>query len=347
MAENDWTSFVAQCQEELANAERELKEVTMLVQQTSQEVERLMQSNVRAVSRVRQVESQLDTIPREDIKAAYNTLLENQMRLFTMRGQLEKLQSDQKHLERLVHLYKTVIGFAPPEPATHESESSSDMQAMVVNIIEAQERERLRLSRQMHDGPAQSLSNLVLQAEICQRLFDRDPARAKVELGVLRDNVTSTLQKVKSFIFELRPMMLDDLGLIPTMKRYTEMLRDAEHLTINFKPGGRDRRFAAHKEVTIFRIIQELIHIARTYDRATEIEVEVILLDDVVKVNLHDNGTVLDIDSELTTEDAQRLNLHTLRERIEMLQGTFYMSSAPGRGIQVNFELPIGKEENA
>ncbi len=345
MAENDWDSFVAQCREDLANVERELKEVMMLVQQTSMEIERLMQSNVRAVSRVRQVEAQFDTIPRDDIKSAYNTLLENQMRLFTMRGQLEKLQSDQRHLERLVQLYKTVVSLTPSTPVESVSETAADMQTMVVNIIEAQERERLRLSRQMHDGPAQSLSNLVLQAEICQRLFDRDPARAKVELGVLRDNVTATLQKVKSFIFELRPMMLDDLGLIPTIKRYVEMLRDAEHLTINFKPSGKDRRFAPHKEVTIFRVMQELVHIARTYDRATEIDIEVVLMDEVVKVNIHDNGTVLDIDDELTTEDAQRLNLQTLRERIEMLQGSFHMSSTPGHGVQVNFELPIGKEE--
>ncbi len=345
MTENDWNAFVAECQEELQTVERELKEVTMLVQQTSAEVERLMQSNVRAVSRVRQIESQLDTAPREDIKAVYNTMLENQMRLFTMRGQLEKLQSDQRYLERLQKLYKAIISFTPPTTEA-TSEVNSDMQAMVVNIIEAQERERLRLSRQMHDGPAQSLSNLVLQAEICQRLFDRDPARARVELGVLRDNVNSSLQKIKSFIFELRPMMLDDLGLIPTMKRYAEMLRDAEQVKINFKPGGKDRRFAPHKEVTIFRVVQELVHIARTYNRATEIEVEITILDEVVKVSMHDNGAVLDIDPELTTEDAQRLNLQTLRERIEMLEGTFQMSSVPGRGVQVNFEIPIGKEES-
>jgi len=345
MTENEWASFMAQCKTELEQVEKELKEVTMLLQQTSMEVERLMQSNARAVSRVRQIEAQMDTVPREDIKAAYTTLVENQMRLFTMRGQVEKLQSDQRYLERLAQLYRTLMTFTPSTAAETVTESANDMQAMVVSIIEAQERERLRLSRQMHDGPAQSLSNLVLQAEICQRLFDRDPARARVELGVLRDNVNTTLQKVKNFIFELRPMMLDDLGLIPTIKRYTEMLRDAEHLAINFKPSGKDRRFAAHREVTIFRIIQELVHIARTYNRASEINVEVVMLDEVVKVAVHDNGTVLDIDEELTTEDAQRLNLQTLRERIEMLQGTFKMSSIPGRGVQVNFELPIGKEE--
>ncbi len=347
MEQQDWNAFIEQCQSELAQVEKELKEVTMLVQQTSTEVERLMQSNARAVSRVRQVEAQLDNLPREDIKAAYTTLLENQMRLFTMRGQLEKLQSDQRYLERLAQLYRTLVNFSPVQAVEASTESSNDMQAMVVSIIEAQERERLRLSRQMHDGPAQSLSNLVLQAEICQRLFDRDPARARVELDVLRANVNTTLQKVKNFIFELRPMMLDDLGLIPTIKRYTEMLRDAENLSVNFKPSGKDRRFAAHKEVTIFRIIQELVHIARTYDRATEITIDVALMDDVIKVVVQDNGTILDVDEALTTEDAQRLNLQTLRERIEMLQGTFTMASSPGRGIQVNFELPIGKEEQS
>jgi two-component system sensor histidine kinase DegS len=74
----------------------------------------------------------------------------------------------------------------------------------------------------MHDGPAQSLTNLILQAEICERLFDSDPVRARAELGNLKDAVTSNFQKVREFIFDLRPMMLDDLGLNPTLRRYVQ-----------------------------------------------------------------------------------------------------------------------------
>ena len=75
----------------------------------------------------------------------------------------------------------------------------------IVGIINAQEEERKRLSRVMHDGPAQSLTNFILQAEICQRLFDRDPDRAAVELDNLKTNASRTFQKIRDFIFDLTP----------------------------------------------------------------------------------------------------------------------------------------------
>ena len=79
---------------------------------------------------------------------------------------------------------------------------------MIANIIQAQEKERLRISLQMHDGPAQSMSNLVLRAEICQRMMDRDLDQARAELGALKSAINTTLQDTRRFIFDLRPMIL-------------------------------------------------------------------------------------------------------------------------------------------
>ena len=102
-----------------------------------------------------------------------------------------------------------------PEP----SAELSGKPPTVVRIIEAQEQERQRLVRQLHDGPAQSLTNLILQAEICER-FSTTTRLALEASWLTQDAVSSTFQKVRDFMFDLRPMMLDDLGLIPTLKRY-------------------------------------------------------------------------------------------------------------------------------
>ncbi len=115
MADSNWEQFTDFCRRGSEQIQGELKEIDMLIQQTSSEVERYMQANTRAVTRMRQIESTFDTAPREDIRRTYETLIENQQRLFTMRGQLEKLQSDQKHLTRIGELYNRVLSFAPPE----------------------------------------------------------------------------------------------------------------------------------------------------------------------------------------------------------------------------------------
>ncbi len=347
MAENSWEQFIESCRRGYEQVQRELREVDMLIQQTSSEVRRFTQANARAVARARQIEGAFDTVPREDIKAAYTTLIENQQRLFTMRGQLEKLQSDQKHLTRLAELYQSILEFAGPQEVTtaEGEEGAPTPEALVISVIEAQEQERLRLSRQMHDGPAQALTNLVLQAEICERLFDRDPERAKAELAELKKSVINTFQKVKNFIFDLRPMMLDDLGLVPTLKRYVQGLSETvTDTTISLNVTGRDRRLARHKEVTIFRVIQALIHIGREQSHATNINISVDIGEDQVRVTVEDNGSGFELDPDLTTPDATRLNLPTLRERIEILDGRITFDSAPGRGLRITFTIPIGAE---
>ncbi len=345
MVENNWEQFTDFCRLGSEHIQQELKEIDMLIQQTSSEVDRFMQTNSRAVARTRQIESTFDTVPREDIRKGYEALIENQQRLFTMRGQLEKLQSDQKNLTRIAELYERVLSFAPPQKETSRGHAATQgpdsSQAVVISIIEAQEQERLRLSRQMHDGPAQSLTNLVLQAEICERLFDRDVDRARVELAELKKNVVQAFKAVKVFIFDLRPMMLDDLGLVPTLRRYVNGIAEEGFTGLTLKVTGKEQRLPAHKEVTIFRVLQALIHLAREQDRATSINVHLFMEEDEVRVDLEDNGAGFEIDEGLTSPDAARLNLPTLRERIEMLGGEINFFGAPGQGIRVNFSLPI------
>ncbi|MCD6345549.1 MAG: sensor histidine kinase [Anaerolineae bacterium] len=346
MTENTSNQFLESCRREHKKIQRELKEVDMLIQQTSSEVDRLVQRNARAASRLRQVEAQFDTIPREDIKSAYTTIMESQQRLFTMRGQLEKLQSDQHNLTRLEELYEKILERGLPQdgmPAQAGKEGALP-QSLVVNIIEAQERERQRLSRKIHDGPAQSLTNLVLQAEICERFFSRDPKQAQVELADLKKNVVRTFRSVKDFIFELRPMMLDDLGLIPTLKRYVEGLRAEDFAGVTLNITGKEQRLASYKEVTIFRVIQELIHIGRVYGHASSVKISLDMGEKQVRVVAEDNGGGFDLDDELTTADAGRLGLPTLRERIEMLGGKITFASGIGQGMHVELTLPVTQE---
>lgn len=348
MNDNNWQQLLDNHHQEYNKIRNELKEVDMLIQQTSAEVERLVQTNARTASKVRQMEAQFDTYPREDIKSTYSKMLQSQQRLFTMRGQLEKLQSDQKNLTRLYEVLGEIMEQATPEESGGSEKPSTEptsVEALVISTIEAQERERQRLSRQMHDGPAQALTNLVLQAEICERLFDRDPERARTELHELKDSVVKTFQKVRTFIFDLRPMMLDDLGLVPTMKRYIEGLEDAGMTGVTLNLTGKDRRVASHKEVTVFRVVQELIHIAKESSRAASIKVNLHISDEDVQVSVDDNGSGYELDEELTTPDANKLGLSTMRERIEVLGGQITIRSIAGKGTNISFTLPAPEEE--
>ena len=132
--------------------------------------------------------------------------LEAQQRLFVMRGQMEKLQSEQMHLRNYLDRLEQLKANFVETPLLDDGQEGPDAAELIESVIQAQEAERHRLSRKMHDGPAQALSNFILQAEIAQRLFDMDMEQAREELEELKETASETFIKVRDFIFELRPI---------------------------------------------------------------------------------------------------------------------------------------------
>src|ERR1700687_895776 len=217
------TKLTIDTREAHERTQQELRELNRMIDQSRGEVEKLAQRNAAIAAHLRQLQGNFENMPRADIRTAYEAAQEAQQRLFTMRGQLEKLQGEQANLERLAsHLQLTLTALQSLEANKPDGDGTS----VIVRVVEAQEAERQRLSRQIHDGPAQALSNFILQTEISMRLFDIDTERARAELQSLKASATSTFQKVRDFIFDLRPMMLDDLGLVPTVRRYVDAFKE-------------------------------------------------------------------------------------------------------------------------
>jgi signal transduction histidine kinase len=126
-------------------------------------------------------------------------------------------------------------------------------------VLEAQEQLRKDITRRMHDGPAQSIANIALQAQVVQRLFERQPRQAQAELNELVRMVEAALEATKTFIFDVRPMVLDDLGLVPTLRRTTLERSRRSGITVRFESAGADRRLPSELESAFFRIIDDAL----------------------------------------------------------------------------------------
>jgi len=339
---------IERTKDDFDQTQKELKEIEVLIRQSSAEVEKLAQRNAQIANKLRQMEANIDSVPRQDIKEIYSAAQEAQMRLFMMRGQVEQLQGKQQHLERYANSLRQVLDAAnKPGPtggslASGETEGFGGEGSIIVRIVNAQESERQRLARQMHDGPAQSLTNLILQAEICERLFDTDPVRARTELASLKDAVTSTFKKVREFIFDLRPMMLDDLGLNPTLKRYIQDFESKSSLACNLTITGKDQRLPPHAEVTVFRVIQSLLNNVREHAHATHVEINLDLAPGHLKATVEDDGSGFDVaEAMAAARQRKTMGIVTIMEQVEMLGGEIQFDSSLGRGTKVQLNLPI------
>ncbi len=325
-------------QAELEETDKALREITLMIEQSQGEVSKLSQRNAAITAHLQQVQVQLEKMPAEEIRSVYDSALDAQQRLLVMRGQLEKLQNEKQHLER----FKSTLGQAlyTHGAASGTSSSSGGTKsplASVEMLVNAQETERQRLSRQIHDGPAQALSNFILQTEIAMRLMDVDATQAREELNNLKTSAMGTFQKVRNFIFELRPMMLDDLGLVPTVRRYSDAFKEQAGLDINVTVTGNERRLEPYLEVMLFRAIQELLGNAARHSQATLVKIMLDLGDERVRVSVDDNGKGFDPDS---IQQSNSLGLKLIRERAEMLGGNFEIDSNIGKGTRISFAVP-------
>jgi two-component system sensor histidine kinase DegS len=344
--------LIDQITQEMKRIKEKLAEIKGQIDQTQLVVDREQQRNADIATELRTIQDNIETVPRQDIRSKYDEALDARFRLTTMRGQLEKFQANREQLEKqqtllsqLVNKLQGVDALSTPDDTPSAAPRGS---VNVVRIVQAQEEEKLRLARLMHDGPAQSLTNFILQTEICQRLFDRDPARAAEELNNLKTTASVTFQKVRDFIFDLRPMMLDDLGVVPTVRRYVDSFRDKNDINAKLELLGEERRLESHREVMVFRGIQELMGHARDYANANEINIRLDMSTERIKVDVEDNGRGFDAQAAMSGDeihlDPRAQNIITLREKFELVGGTLVVSSSETEGTNIHLELPASDD---
>lgn len=211
-----------------------------------------------------------------------------------------------------------------------------------LRIIEAQEEERKRLSREIHDGPAQMMANVLLRSDLIERTYrEKGPELAFLEIKSLKEMVRDALTEVRRIIYDLRPMALDDLGLVPTLKKYLETTEDYNKGTkLYFQSNGNEVRLPSNYETAIFRLVQEAITNAVRHGKASKIEVKVEWLKNQVTLIVKDNGS--GFDQSLVKN--QSFGLLGMKERIELVNGEFFINSSPGNGTELMFQIPLETE---
>lgn len=326
--------------QKIQKAEQRLESVTTKIKQSQIEVDKLAQKNISYSTKIRNIKENPADIPSESIRDTYDGALDSQQRLFVMRGQMEKLKGEQVHLQDFIIQMQDMNKFLTRTPLLEGGETELNAAELIESVIQAQEAERHRLSSMMHDGPAQALANFILKVEIAQRLFDIDLDQARDELDELKASANTTFTKVRDFIFELRPMMLDDLGLIPTLRHYIEALKEQNEQDIQFSASGTERRFDGYLEIMIFRAVQELISNAVRHSNANSIKVHIDTNEDRVAVDVEDDGKGFDVDQAFDGS----MGIKVIKDRTEILKGEFNIDTAIGQGTRIGFTVPLVAE---
>lgn len=222
-----------------------------------------------------------------------------------------------------------------------ETSADLDVWRLVERIamIKAQEQERSRLAREVHDGPAQVLANAILGLELCEQIARRSPEQLTDELARLKAALREGLVEVRRFQFDLRPSSLADRGLLPTLQRYIVEYRNFFKLNVELQVPDSVPQLGKDAELQTFRIIQEALQNIQKHARATEVVVRMEIGDEALVATIRDNGRgFVPQQHEITALSGA--GLRGMGERAAAVGGELQVESQPGTGSTIRFSLP-------
>jgi two-component system sensor histidine kinase DegS len=287
----------------------------------------------------------------KDFKEAFELAQKVQYELEIMRRDEKALNDRRNELERLIGNAQEVIQKSEAmetkvsvalEYLTSSFQDQIDdsrlRKDVNYRIIEAQENEKRRISRDMHDGPAQSLANIIFKSEYLSKIIESSPNKARREIVEIQEGIRTTLKDIRKIIYDLMPMSLDDLGLVPTLNRLIADIDDKYNINVVSKFNLEDKIFNNMINLMLFRIVQESFNNIIKHAEATEVLIILSVNDETIHLEISDDGKGFDFQSTLNSRKG--FGLYNMRERVELLNGIFSIITSEETGTKIIVEIP-------
>ncbi|MFC2038396.1 histidine kinase [Chloroflexota bacterium] len=212
---------------------------------------------------------------------------------------------------------------------------------LLSSIISAQEEERRRIAREIHDEYGQTLTGLLMNIEALENNLTPEQDGLKHRISHTKSVLSHTLDDMRKLTLDLRPSTLDDLGLVAAVNAHLEMHLGEHQIQVKFNHNDYVEKLDSSLEIAIFRIIQEAVHNVIKHANASRIDIDLVSKDGKIKVNIEDNGQGFDIDTIYASKvGIQSWGILGIKERAELLNGKFSIFSTPGNGTRLEVELP-------
>lgn len=354
---------------EVENSKKQLQELKEQARQTIDRVDELAKKEQREKQHLVMVSGNFQDYSEEKIRASYEAVKNVQVELGVerekeqaLRQQRDKLELRLRHLqvmlvqaEHLALAIGSVLSYLSSQVSgvVWKIEAVQKDKFVGARIIKAQEEERYRVSREIHDGPAQDLANLIFQTSIAEKLIDYDPEEAKRTLQELRQQIRDCLSNVRQVIFDMRPMALDDLGLAPAINQLVGRLASRGILSTDFSVDGKSYDLPKHVEIAIFRVVQEALNNVAHHAGTDKARVRLLYQPQALSVLVEDEGKGFDAEADPEipdvsageiladgTDHAGQFGIMGMKERAKIIGAELNVLSTIGKGTRIHLRVP-------
>jgi two-component system sensor histidine kinase DegS len=221
-------------------------------------------------------------------------------------------------------------------------EWEKERQVYMSQIFKAQEDERRRIARELHDD---TIQELLVIANRAQTLVSGDGNETTVGMREraewIRDAILHLLENLRRLSLDLRPSVLDDIGLVPALRLMVDHLNQEDEINTKMVVQGTEKKLRPEAEVTIFRIVQEALNNVRRHAKATEAVVALKFAPECLEIMVKDNGKGFSLNETIRNLTAEgKLGLIGMQQRAQLINSTFNIYSQPGKGTLVSIEIP-------
>ncbi len=215
---------------------------------------------------------------------------------------------------------------------------------MLHQVVSAQEQERQRIARELHDGVGQMLTALGLGLAAASDSLTRSPERGASQLAELKAMSGQVLNELQGLIAGLRPSVLDDMGLVPALRGLAQAFETRTKISARLEVNGRSRRIQPEIETELFRIAQEALTNIAKHAQANSVTIQLTFNPQAIHLFIRDDGIGFDLDAIALAESGSRWGLLGMQERAALVHGTCRIHSEPGAGTTIQVDIPILEE---
>jgi len=359
-SKNQLLDIVDTAREEYEILKKELLNIKTDIDKVINDVDRLTHKDRMVRNNLADVSKAFRTHTEADIKKAYETAAEVKVELMTavkeeqmlkvrrttLELSLKRAMKNIENAEHVVHQVTIAVTYLKGEIITAINEIGNEGMVLGVRILEAQENERMRISRDIHDGPAQQIASIVMKADFCERIIKQDLDKGLKELFELKEQARKALVEVRGIIHDLRPMSLDDLGLNETIETFVlEFSKETGIKTVT-KTGKIVVEIEPIIKVAVYRLIQELLNNIKKHSKAKEILINLEYGSKYLRITVMDDGIGFNVDETLEILKKKHVSygLLGIYDRVKQLSGEIEFHSGKLEGTTVMIKLPVNRE---
>ena len=336
--------------EELQEVKREIEEVIGKVDKL-QILDKNMRITLAEVSKINGEKAE------KIMKRAYEEALEIRVEYITKQNEEKDLKRRRNSLEKTLKNYlknieeadntvnqiNIALGYLEGDMANVEEDSEM---LIGIKILESQERERKRIAREIHDGPAQYIANTMMRIDFCKMVVQKDLNKGLKELDDLKNNVRKALKEVRGILFDLRPLSLEERGLNEAIKDMVNEISIESNICVNVTLNAMNYEIEHIIEIAVYRIIQEILNNIKKHAKAKEVSVRIECGKEYISFMVKDDGIGFNLKETMAKnkEKGTSYGLVGIFDRVTQLQGNIDIKSEHNRGTIYKIKLPINRE---